>query len=229
MNYEMLIELLEKPAGLLKKSQAELSSLLGEDFSVMKDYSQNNPHHCYNLLEHTVRTIEALDFKGLDEQDVADLKVAALYHDIGKPKVAFYKNGRTVFYNHAKASKDIAERELERIGTDKRTVDRISFFVEYHDMFISFKLSEENKAKTNPYIKEITSQSVRKEIENLVRKRKNEGGFVPSYQDFSVLLHLCFADACAQSERAISDGKILDTRANKLKRLTEIKRIIDNL
>ena len=49
---------------LLDKSSEELKEMLGDEFAVMKDYAQNNPHHCYNLLEHTVRTAAGMDCSG---------------------------------------------------------------------------------------------------------------------------------------------------------------------
>ena len=82
---------------LLDKSSEELKEMLGDEFAAMKGYAQNNPHHCYNLLEHTVRTAAGMDCSGLSDEDAVQLRVAALYHDIGKPVVAFQKNGKTVF------------------------------------------------------------------------------------------------------------------------------------
>lgn len=82
---------------LLDKSREELKEMLGDEFAAMKNYAQNNPHHCYNLLEHTVRTVGEMDCGNISDEDAVQLRVAALLHDIGKPVVAFQKNGKTVF------------------------------------------------------------------------------------------------------------------------------------
>ena len=82
---------------LLDKSSEELKEMLGDEFAVMKDYAQNNPHHCYNLLEHTVRTAAGMDCSGLSDEDAVQLRVAALFHDIGKPVVALQKMERQFF------------------------------------------------------------------------------------------------------------------------------------
>ena len=103
---------------LLDKSSEELKEMLGDEFAVMKDYAQNNPHHCYNLLEHTVRTAAGMDCSGLSDEDAVQLRVAALFHDIGKPVVALQKNGKTVFYNHGKESRKIAEKRLPESGIE---------------------------------------------------------------------------------------------------------------
>ena len=114
-------------------------------------------------------------------------------------------------------------------GVNEYTIDKICFFVEYHDMFISFKLSDEIQTSNNPYIKKITVSNVKKEVKKVINDRENKGLFVPSYHDFTVLLRLCCADASAQSEKVIENGKEIDSKERKLKRLKEISRIIEKL
>lgn len=208
-------------------SNDRLSDLFGHDFATMQGYSQNNPHHCYSLLEHTLQTLLSLDCEGLSDSERLELQIAALYHDVGKPKVAFEKNGKTVFYNHAEVSKDIVEKELRDSGVNEHTIDKICFFVEYHDIFISFKHSDEIQTSNNPYIKKITVPNVKEEVKKVINDRENNWLFVPSYHDFAVLLRLCYADASAQSEKVIENGNEIDSRERKLKRLREISRIIE--
>ena len=207
----------------------QLDDMFGLDFALMQGYSQNNPHHCYSLLEHTLQTLLALDCEGLCDSERLELQIAASYHDVGKPKVAFEKNGKTVFYNHAKTSKEIVEKELRSSGVDEHTIDKIGFFVEYHDMFISFKLSDEIQAPNNPYIKKINVPNVKEEIKKVINVQEKKGGFVPSYHDFAVLMRLCCADAWTQSEKVIENGQEIDSKERKLKRLKEISRIIEKL
>lgn len=214
---------------IAERSQQQLNDMFGLDFALMQGYSQNNPHHCYSLLEHTLQTLLALDCDGLSDSERLELQIAALYHDVGKPKVAFEKNGKTVFYNHAKTSKEIVEKELRSSGVDEHTIDKICFFVEYHDMFISFKLSDEIQASNNPYIKKITTQNVKEEVKKVIRDRERKGVFAPTCRDFSLLMRLCCADAWAQSEKVIENGQEIDSKERKLKRLKEISRIIEKL
>lgn len=214
---------------IAKQPNDQLNDVFGQDFAMMQGYSQNNPHHCYSLLEHTLQTLLALDCEGLCDSERLELQIAALYHDVGKPKVAFEKNSKTVFYNHAKRSKEIVEKELRSSGIDEHTIDKIGFFVEYHDMFISFKLGDEIQTSNNPYIKKITVPNVKEEVKKVINARESKGLFVPSYHDFAVLLRLCCADASAQSRKVIENGKEIDSRERKLKRLKEISRIIEKL
>lgn len=212
---------------LLEQPKQQISDLFGHEFAMMQDYSQNNPHHCYDLLEHTLRTLIGLDCSGLSPSEEFELKIAALYHDVGKPHVAFDKGGKTVFYNHAKKSREIFERELPASMIDEHTINKICFFIEYHDMFINFKLKEELNPN-NPYLKEITSVKVKNEIDKIVYSFEKTSDFIPSYHDFDLLIRLCIADAMAQSKEVIENGRIIDRREKKIRRLNEIGRIIKN-
>ena len=164
---------------LLDKSSEELKEMLGDEFAVMKDYAQNNPHHCYNLLEHTVRTAAGMDCSGLSDEDAVQLRVAALFHDIGKPVVALQKNGKTVFYNHGKESRKIAEKRLPESGIEGSELKKILFYIEHHDDFISFKLKENIKedknGKENPFIIPVTKENVEKKIHFVQKKCKEKG------------------------------------------------------
>ena len=212
---------------LLKLSKVELKDLLGSELAEMQGYSQNNPHHCYNLLEHTLRTLLGLDFSGLSDTECFELKMAALYHDVGKPKVAFNKNGKTVFYNHAIQSSRIAKKELQFLGVDEITISRVCFLIENHDVFISFKFKEEIASPKNTFIRPITKNNINMLIKKIKTQTQAKQGFLPSYRDIIVLLRLCIADSCAQSERVIENGKQVDSKTQKLDRLIAIQDIVN--
>lgn len=214
---------------MLAKSTVELQQLLEKPFSVMQGYLQNNPHHCYDLLEHTLRTVTSLDCTNLSPNEATELKVAALFHDIGKPNVAFEKEGRTVFYNHARESKKIAESILQHIGFEGVELDRICFFIQRHDDFISFKLKTEVEEDSNPFIKPITIKSVYQKMRATQNECKDNKQYVPSFYDFKLLLRLCLADAKAQSPQVIQNGVLVDSFELKAAKLQAITRIIDSI
>lgn len=93
------------------KSKDEIKSLLGEDSSAMVAFDQRNPHHYYDLFMHSLHTVDALDKKAS-----INLRIAAFFHDVGKPQAAMGKQGRLVFYGHAAKSVEIADPILEQIG-----------------------------------------------------------------------------------------------------------------
>ena len=213
---------------LLDKSKKELECMFGTDFAIMKGYSQNNPHHCYDLLEHTLRTFEAIDCAELTKDQIIELKIAALYHDVGKPCVAFEKNGKTVFYNHAIESRRIADKELRKFDLGDDVLNRILFYIEYHDTFISFKLQDEIKDRSNSFIVPIEKKTVNSKIISIQKECATKGIYVPTYKDFLLLLRLCLADVNSQSNKVFQGGVLIDSREMKIKRLNTIKKIIEN-
>lgn len=198
--------------------------LLGEDAAKMVGYEQNNPHHCYDLMEHSLRTVSGILSRIGDVNISADiLKVAALYHDIGKPYVAAEKEGRFVFYHHARKSAELVKQILPRQGFDKAEVALISFYIEHHDDFISYVLPDEPYDKENPYLVEISTFNIVNHIEQNTTPLSASSQCISVWKD---LLILCKADVSAQSEKVYMDGKIIDTKEHKLKKLTEIERIL---
>ena len=192
----------------------------------MLNYDQNNPHHCYDLLEHTVGVVENTDVDGLDKTEALELRIAALYHDIGKVEVASEKEGRTVFYNHARVSAGIAERELRGVLPQNISLGRILFYIGHHDDFITFKNPDEI-TDDNPYIVPITVENVYKKIISTTKKCAEKKEYVPTVADFRRLIKLCKGDASSQSRVVYREGAIVDTADKKLWRLTNIGSKID--
>ena len=228
MNLKELKYFLEVPEKLLSMDKEELKHIFGSDFATMQGYLQNNPHHCYDLLEHTIKTVEAIDCAELSKDEIIELKIAALYHDVGKPSVAFEKSGKTVFYNHAIESRRISEKEFKDSGLDDNVINRILFFIEYHDAFISFKCPNEIKDKNNKFIIPIQKETVKSKVISIKKDCAVKGSYVPKHKDFLLLLKLCLADVETQSEVVMQNGIQLDSKRNKQRRLHSILAIIQN-
>lgn len=226
---EEFTSLMENINRISSTNLEDLYEKFGSDFTNMKGFDQNNPHHCYDLLTHTLQTVAGLNSFCNDAETLPMLRVAALFHDIGKPSVVQEKNGRSVFYGHAAKSAEIAEPLLNQIGYSQAEIDRILFYIAHHDDFISFKLRDELPDKPNPYIKEINKKNVEQQIKSTMRKCKELGSYIPSKYDYLNLMDLCCADASAQSEHVIMNGKCIDGSAQKILRMQTIKKIIKEI
>ena len=213
-----------KIEALLQLSGEELCVLFGAAFAGMKDYAQNNPHHCYDLLTHAVHVALGIDDTGIPKTDFEVLRIAALWHDVGKPFVAAEKAGRTVYYNHAAHSALIAAPALERIGFSAAEADKICFFVKTHDLFIDFKLPEE--ISDTAAGRAINEKNVYRTVNVAKKSAYEKGTYIPTEFDFLLLTRLSFADYAAQSEKVIYGGVVRDTKTNKLKRIAAIYRIL---
>ena len=88
---------------------------------------QNNPHHIYNVGEHLM---QCLLHTGADKS----LRIAALLHDIGKPRTKTTdEEGIDHFYGHAQLGEKMAFDILKRLKFDNDTITRVRKYVAYHD------------------------------------------------------------------------------------------------
>lgn len=154
---------------LSSKTKEEIADILGDKVARMVGFEQKNIHHCYDLMGHTLHTVNGVNSSGINEEELKKLRIAALFHDIGKPDVSSFnsKTEQQVFYGHAAKSKEIAKEELKEIGYSDEEIANITFYIEHHDDFISYKSKVPEWMKSHEFIREINSTSVaEKMIEN---------------------------------------------------------------
>lgn len=93
----------------------------------MVGFSQRNPHHCYDLWEHTLHAVAAVPPDPL-------LRYTMLFHDLGKVSTfRLDEKGVGHFYGHGKVSRALADQVMERLRFDGASRRRILLLVEYHD------------------------------------------------------------------------------------------------
>lgn len=96
----------------------------------MRGFDQRNYHHIYDVLEHTAYTAEAV-------RAIPALRLAALFHDIGKPAAfTLDENGVGHFKGHPEISAFMADGILCRLrfSNDERSL--IVTLVRHHDRMI---------------------------------------------------------------------------------------------
>jgi len=207
----------------LSKTKEEVSGLLGEDVAKMVEFDQCNPHHCYDLFTHTVHTVENVRKRLLSSsKNSILLLVAAFFHDIGKVHTAKVKEGRLVFYGHAKQSDEIARGILQRMGYDSDEINQICFYISHHDDFISYVLPEEEYNRNNPYLIEITPENIKTHV-NLVESTYDLDCAWSWQEVWLNLIMLCYADAEAQADEVLCGEKKLDSKLHKLSKVNEIE------
>ena len=89
--------------------------------------------HIYDVWEHSLRALQHAADKGFP----LEIRLAALYHDIGKPKTARYsakKNGST-FFGHEVVGARIAQKCLENLKYPKKTIETVVTLVRHHMFF----------------------------------------------------------------------------------------------
>lgn len=98
--------------------------------------SHDNPHHCYDIYEHTLIAVESINPE-------PTLRFAMLLHDCGKPAVKkFDENGVAHFYGHQRISAEISAQILARLKVSNKFRDEILFFVSNHDRWELYENTE---------------------------------------------------------------------------------------
>lgn len=98
--------------------------------------SHDNPHHCYDIYEHTLIAVESIDHE-------PTLRFAMLLHDCGKPAVKkFDENGVAHFYGHQRISAEISAQILARLKVSNKFRDEILFLVSNHDRWELYENTE---------------------------------------------------------------------------------------
>ena len=104
-----------------------ITKVIMPEFDVCMETVQNNPHHCYTVGEHTLKSMQAI------EPDKV-LRLAMLFHDIGKPvTISTDEKGIHHFYGHPDVSEDLARKILRRLKFDNYTLRMVTGLVKYHD------------------------------------------------------------------------------------------------
>ena len=93
----------------------------------MHGFAQHNEHHVFDVLTHTAVAMDSV-------APLPHLRLAALFHDCGKPETfSLDEGGVGHFYGHAAVGACIAEETLTRLRFDKATTARVVQLVKLHD------------------------------------------------------------------------------------------------
>lgn len=104
-----------------------ITRIILPEFDACMKTEQNNPHHCYSVGEHILKSMTEV------KQD-KNLRLAMLFHDIGKPLTQTVdENGIHHFHGHPAVSEKIAGSVLKRLKFDNHTISMVTGLVKYHD------------------------------------------------------------------------------------------------
>lgn len=107
------------------KAKKRILEILPE-FTILDGFEHHNRAHKYNVLDHTFDVVNNVD------KDIV-LKIAALFHDLGKPYVKTMDGDRARYKGHEEVSAKLAEIILKRLGYDEEFVNLVIVIVYNHD------------------------------------------------------------------------------------------------
>ena len=104
--------------------------IISPELIVCKNCEQNMPAHRVPVLAHTYEVVNSV------RKDIT-LKLAALFHDIGKPYTKRTINGVDSFKGHEKVSELLADLILQRLGFEDNVRQEVCLLIRFHDFDLS--------------------------------------------------------------------------------------------
>lgn len=109
------------------RAYPEVVGVFWPELLPMIGFDQRTRHHCYDVWEHTLHALAAV------EPDVV-LRCTMLLHDVGKPETfTLDARGHGHFKGHPARSAALAEDMLRRLRVDNATRETVVRLVEWHD------------------------------------------------------------------------------------------------
>lgn len=123
-----LVKLLisDHPDFLREAYKLGMTKVFMPEFDKAMETPQNHPHHQYSVGEHILHSM-------LEIPPEKTLRLAMLFHDIGKPEVLEIDDeGITHFHGHEEVSAELAKKIMRRLKFDNDTIERVSRLVYWH-------------------------------------------------------------------------------------------------
>jgi poly(A) polymerase len=123
------------------------------------EITQDPEHHHKDVLEHTFTVIESVT------PDMV-LRLAALFHDIGKPETKEIIEGKVTFYNHDAVGASITKRRLRALKYPKAIIEEVTSLIYLHMRVYTYRMGWTDKA-VRKYIRD--AGELRGKLNTLIR------------------------------------------------------------
>jgi putative nucleotidyltransferase with HDIG domain len=140
-----------------------------------------NKHHIYDIYEHLLRS---LNYAVKENYNVC-VRLAALLHDIAKPRTKKGKGLNSTFYNHEVVGAKMTKKILERLKFSKKHIEKITKLVRYHLFY--YNTGEVGESSVRRLMKNVGQENINELLE--VRMADRIGSGVPKAEPYK-LRHL---------------------------------------
>ncbi len=196
------VELLRE-LGLLKYIVPELL----ENYGVSQ-----NKHHIYDCYMHAIKALEFTAKKNLNMY----VRLAALLHDIAKPRVKAGSGNDATFYNHEIVGAKVTFQILNRLKFSKKEVEKITKLVRYHLFY--YNVDEVGESSVRRLVRNMGPENMEELLQ--VRQADRIGSGVPKAEPYK-LRHLKYLiDKVSQDPIS---AKMLKINGNDLMSVLKIK------
>lgn len=96
------------------------------EIKAMMGFDHMHPHHHLDVWNHTLLALS-------NSEPNFDIRLSLLLHDIGKPFSYQQEGNIRHFKGHPNKSAEISFNILKRLGFNEKYINKICFYIEYHD------------------------------------------------------------------------------------------------
>jgi poly(A) polymerase/tRNA nucleotidyltransferase (CCA-adding enzyme) len=173
----------EKAAeGIKKLAELNLLSHIIPELNEGIGVSQNK-HHIYEVFDHNVRSLDYAAKKNYS----LEIRLAALLHDVAKPRTKRGEGSEATFYNHEMVGAKMTRKILERLRFSKEVIEKTTHLVRYHLFY--YNVGEVTEAGVRRFLHRVGPGNVADLIK--VREADRIGSGVPKAVPYK-LRHLLF-------------------------------------
>lgn len=165
------IELL-RHLGLLKYIVPELEEGVG---------CSQNKHHIYDCYEHSLKSFDYAAKNNFNKY----VRLAALFHDIAKPRTKRGEGPEATFYGHEVVSARMTRQILARLKFSKKEIEKIVKLVRYHLFY--YNVGEVGESSVRRLVLKVGTENVEELLQ--LRMADRIGSGVPKAEPYK-LRHL---------------------------------------
>jgi len=144
---------------------------------------EQNLHHIYSVWEHCIRS---LDYAARHDYSL-EVRLAALLHDVGKPRSKQGEGKTATFYNHEIIGAKMTRTFLTRLAFPKKTIATVTHLVRQHQFY--YNIGEVSEAGVRRFVRRVGAEN----IDDLIKVREADriGSGVPKAVPYK-LRHFLF-------------------------------------
>ena len=183
-------------------------------------------HHHKDVYQHTLTVVQqAIDYEkdyGLEKDLV--LRLAALFHDIGKPATRRLEPGGGVsFYHHDVVGAKLAKKRLTELRFDNDTIKAVARLIELHLRFFGYSDQQWSDSAVRRYVRDAGDQLERlhalTRADVTTRNKRKADRLAHAYDDLEQRIAILQEQEQLDAMRPELDGeeimKILDLKPSK--------------
>lgn len=142
---------------------------------------EQNKHHIYQIYQHNLLSLNYACQKGFS----TNVKLAALFHDIAKPRTKKGQGSNSTFYNHEIIGAKMTYQILRKLKFSKKEIEKIVNLVKYHLFY--YNPGEVGNSSVRRLLRKVGPENISELLE--IRQADRIGSAVPKAEPYK-LRHL---------------------------------------